>query len=97
MFIFVLLKYKVMPRFRSDDIEIDVSNFLDECDKNEIKEVIAYLVEKGHLSEEAIAPDQSRLCASEYEYIKAIDKLRNKWTLLAPQEEEQILIISKRF
>jgi hypothetical protein len=97
MFIFVLLKYKVMPTFRSDDIDIDVYDFLDECDKNEIKEVIAYLVEKGHLSEEAITSDQSRLCSSEYEYIKAIDKLRNKWTLLAPQEEEQILIISKRF
>lgn len=38
-----------MPDFTPDDIDIDPSEFVDACNKRELKELIDALVEDGHI------------------------------------------------
>jgi len=83
-----------MPSFNPDDLDIYVEDFVDSCSKREIRELIDYLRDEGHL-DGVVAT--SNICATEYEYIKAISKLRDKWNRLSQEEEQTILKIANRF
>lgn len=78
------------------DVDIDVDQFLDECDEEEIKEVIEYLKEKNYLVGVQVA-DADNVCVTESEFINALNKLHTRWNLMSKEEENFILNIAKRF
>jgi hypothetical protein len=79
-----------------DEIDLEVYEFLRECDSDDIKTLITSLIEDGHLPD-SVSLDRLAIGASEHEYVDSIDKLRNKWNQLTAEEEQIILNIAKRF
>jgi hypothetical protein len=96
-----------MPSFRQYDvpveaevevnINVEVNEFLDECDEDEIKDVIEYLVEKGYIQKDFVKKEPEMVSATEQEFITALVKLHNKWNVLSKDEENYILNTAKRF
>ena len=61
------------------DVDIEVDEFLDECDEDEIKDVIEYLTEKGYIQKEFIRKEPEMVSVTEQEFITALVKLHSKW------------------
>ncbi len=84
-----------MPELNAD-VEIDVEDFLDECDPEDFKDIVKYLVENKY-----ILPSQrlydGRMTYNEEIFEEALNKLRGKWNMLSEAEEEAIITISKKF
>ena len=78
------------------DFNVEVDEFLDDCDASEIDEIIEWLHDKGHLRPTHV-DKSSEVSASESLYMEALDKLYTKWNMLSKFEEETILNLAKRF
>lgn len=77
-------------------VNIDIDDFLSDCDKYDIKELIKALTEDGHIppiKEEK----KSNISYPESVYQNALNKLMNKWNSLSKEDEETILKISNKF
>ena len=88
-----------MPTFYPDDFDIDVDDFLDECSKSDIQDIIDYLIENDFISSKHkhSFEDDNNICATESMFEDEISKLHNNWNRLTKEEEELILSITKRF
>jgi hypothetical protein len=76
------------------DFDVDVNEFLEDCDTSEIDEVIDWLKENGHIKD---THTDRQVCAAESEFIEALDKIYTKWNVLSKEEETMILNLAKRF
>jgi hypothetical protein len=79
-------------------IDVEIDDFLSNCDKWDIKEIIKCLIEDGHIDSSQI-PTESKplhLSCSEMIYEDALDKLKGKWNSLSKEDEEIILKISNK-
>jgi hypothetical protein len=76
------------------DFDLEVNDFLEDCDSYEIDNVIDWLKEKGHIKDTHI---DRQVCATELEFIEALDKLCTKWNVLSKEEETFIVNLAKRF
>jgi hypothetical protein len=77
------------------DVDIEVDEFVDSCDSREIKELITYLQEQGHLGGEIPAHNMS---ISDKEWAEVISKIGGRARLqLTTEEEETIRKISNKF
>ena len=76
------------------DFDVDVNEFLEDCDSYEIDNVIDWLKEKGHIKDTHI---DKQVCATELEFIEALDKIYTKWNVLSKEEEAFIVNLAKRF
>ena len=87
-----------MPDF-STEIDIEPYEFVSECNKREIVELIECLVEEGHISRSAVTSIESdrnkNLLDEEWDVIT--DKINQNRLMLSNEEEEIIRKISKRF
>ena len=85
-----------MPYF---DQEIDVDDFLYECNERDIKDLIDALIERGDLPESVrvLSDTPTQISAVESEFENALSKLHGKWNNLTSEEEQTIINISKRF
>ena len=83
-----------MPSFYVDDVDIDVDEFISACSKSEIKELIDFLVDDGHIKKDAVlTPDKkSRNPLFDDACIKLVG---NSWRL-SKEDEEVIMNISKK-
>ncbi len=86
-----------MPYFDYDgDINIDVDDFLNACDSNDIEEIIDALVEDGHIRADQRIVD-SEMSAPEQSFEEALNKLHGKWNRLTKEEEIILLTIANKF
>ena len=76
------------------DFDVDVNEFLEDCDSYEIDNVIDWLKEKGRIKDTHI---DKQVCATELEFIEALDKIYTKWNALSKEEEAFIVNLAKRF
>jgi len=77
-----------MPEFFVEDpIKITPDEFVDSCNRKEIKELIKVVYDK----------QISRVCASEKIFIDHLKVLMDKWNSLSKEEEETIIKIAKKF
>jgi hypothetical protein len=76
------------------DFDVDVNDFLEDCDSYEIDNVIDWLKEKGRIKDTHI---DKQVCATELEFIEALDKIYTKWNVLSKEEEAFIVNLAKRF
>jgi len=88
-----------MPTFYPDDFDIDVFEFLDECSKSDIRDIIDYLIDNDYISSKHkhSFKNDNNICATESMFEDEISKLHNNWNRLTKEEEELILSITKRF
>ena len=91
-----------MPSFYVDDIDIEAYEYVDNCSKSEIKELIDELIDRGYLpkSVKNMVNDKELknpgFHPSEAIYESALDRLHGKYTALTQDEEETILKIANR-
>ena len=76
------------------DVDVEVNDFLEDCDEYEIEQVIDWLKDKEHLKNTDI---DKQVCVAELEFIEALDKIYTKWNMLSKEEIDFIINISKRF
>lgn len=86
-----------MPTFQADDIDIEPSEFLDSCDKSEIKEIIEYLVEDGHISNTALLSGQKKPSVGDSIFEEHLTALHGRRHMLTNEEEEIIIKIASKF
>jgi hypothetical protein len=80
-----------MPEFTPEDVDINVWEFVDACDEEEIEELLEYLKEKGYLD------NKENRSMNESMFMDALNKIKNNWLSLSREEEDVILNIAKRF
>jgi hypothetical protein len=85
-----------MPSFSVEDIDIYPSEFVYNCNRHEIQELIEALVEDGHI-DEPIAIEPSRDNIMDISFKEAISKLQNKRIYLTLEEEQFIINLANKF
>ena len=87
-----------MPTFYSDDIDIDPSDFVDACDRQEIQELIDVFIEDGYIKQTARPVSESREDnLMDLTYKNAIEKLLDKRTYLTLEEEQFIINLANKY
>jgi hypothetical protein len=86
-----------MPYFTPDDLDIDVDDFLDCCNSRDIEKLIEYLIYQGHISEEQLEVDDSRVTLLEYEFNNVITKIVDNRLRLTAEEDALLKKIADRF
>jgi hypothetical protein len=76
------------------DVDVDVDDFLEECNEHEIEEVIKWLNYNDYLRTSTINERSKNLMDLEWD--KAIEKLHSNRIQLTPSEEEFIKTIANR-
>ena len=93
--------FSVMPTFSPEDIDIDVNDFLSECDSDEISELIEALEEDGHLSDHGYqkiktTSEDARGIAAD-EFYNAIRALSNNYHNMSTETTDLIVSLAKKF
>ena len=70
------------------DVEIDVVEFVDSCDQEEINSLIEYLTEEGHLSNKI--KDESKMTSTESEFNQQLALLSEKFYQMTKEETDLI-------
>jgi endo-1,4-beta-mannosidase len=79
------------------DVDIDVDEFLDDCSDKDIKEVIEWLKDEGHLEDNnARIPVDPIDNPMDIIYKEALNKLYNKRINLSLEEEEFIINLANK-
>jgi len=86
-----------MPDF-STQIDIEPWEYVSECSKRDIEELIDVLINDGHLDtfNGKVKPSNSNTLMDD-EWNEALEKLRNSRHLLSIEEENRITDIAKKF
>ena len=83
------------------NVDVEVDEFVDSCSKREIKELIDYLVDEGHLPESVLDSNgdnkDSKISYLEQEFIDNMDKLKGKYYSLSGEDESEIMKIIKKY
>jgi succinate dehydrogenase flavin-adding protein (antitoxin of CptAB toxin-antitoxin module) len=88
-----------MPRFleyveTEAELDISVSDFYDELNHKEVKELINILIEEDYIKRNDVVEDES---IYEWEFNKMIKKITDNRVMLTAEEEELLKKISDRF
>ena len=81
-----------MPTF-TQEIDVEIEEFVDSLYKREIDELIDYLKQEGHLNGEVTLPEMN---LQDIEWSKVIDKLSQSRLQLTIEEEELIKNIANK-
>jgi hypothetical protein len=87
-----------MPEFTSE-IDIDPSEYVDSCSSREIKDLIEYLVEDGHLPNSVLVqtPNTKSHSRLQQDFSEKLDTLSKKYHSISKEDEEQMEMIFKRY
>jgi hypothetical protein len=92
-----------MPQFSEHvdvDIDIDVDEFLDECDRDEIKEVIEWLRDSEYIKDDDLLDDEFDLnsqSAMEQLFAEDVAKIRRLYLTLSREDMDTINQIAKKY
>ena len=78
-----------MPEF-STYVDVDVYEFISECSKREIKELIEVLIEGGHISSSAVEDTEKTIGVLEGDFIEKMDLLKEKYYRLSQEDEKTL-------
>lgn len=84
-----------MPTFYTENLDIDIDDFLSECNHDDINELINTLIEDGYLPKNSI-PTQ-KLGVFESEFFEKIDKLKNVYYHINNEDLELIEGLVKKY
>jgi len=86
-----------MPNFTPDDLDIDVGDFLYNCNPREIKQLIEYLIEDGEIEPHQVVGSNASLSLIEYEFHEIIEKIADNRLRLTKEEDAILKKIADRF
>ena len=86
-----------MPDFTTE-IDIEPYEYVSECNKREIRELIEVLIEDGHLSQSALPVVKSKhRNMLDDEWDEVIVKLQSSRLVMSEEDEKMIREISKKY
>lgn len=85
-----------MASFSVDDIDIDPVEFMNECSRWEIDEVIEWLVERDHINSKNSNSDEE-LNHNDNDFLRNVDAIGKSRHLLSVEEEDIINRIGGKF
>jgi len=88
-----------MPRFSPDvdDIFIDPTEFMGSCNKDDIREVIEWLIDNGNIKEQDTDIVSYKMGLSQSIFQECLNAISSNYYQLTNEEEELILKIGKKF
>lgn len=87
-----------MPYFESyAEVEVDIDEFMDACNKKEIKQVIEWLFDSGHLSNIQQSIPEEKRTLMDKEWMEISLKLSNIRLQLTSEDESKIREILKKY
>lgn len=88
-----------MPSFYSENIDIEVNEFLSACNKRELQELIEALYDDGHLEKAGYKTvhTKKRVTLDREEYINAIDKLHDSYYSVSQEDVDLIKSIANKY
>ena len=89
-----------MPQFTEHtdvDIDIDVDEFLDECDKDEIKEVIEWLRDSDYITSDDLVDEDNPQSAMEQLFAEDVAKIRRAYFSMSRDDMDIINQIAKKY
>jgi hypothetical protein len=89
-----------MPQFTEHtdvDIDIDVDEFLDECDKDEIKEVIEWLRDSDYITSDDLVDEDNPQSAMEQLFAEDVAKIRRAYFSMSREDMDIINQIAKKY
>lgn len=84
-----------MPDFTTE-IDIDPYEYVSECSKREIKELIECLIDEGHINSNSLPVDKNKNLLDE-EWDEVVGKILSSRLVMSPEDEEMIRLISKKY
>jgi len=84
-----------MPTFYTEDLDIEVDDFLDDCSSSEIQEVIQWLKDSDYLPQNVATPESQQSFQDE-EFDGALMNLVGKRFKLSTGDENSIMNISNK-
>lgn len=84
-----------MPTFYTEDIDIEVDEFLDDCSSIEIQEVIQWLKDSDYLPQN-VATSESQQSFQDEEFDGVLMNLVGKRFKLSTEDEKTIVAISNK-
>ncbi len=86
-----------MPDF-STSIDIEPWEYVSECSKRDIEELIETLIEDGHLDtfNGKVKPKNNHNTLMDDEWNETLNKLRDSRHLMSSEDEERIVDVAKR-
>jgi len=84
-----------MPTFYTEDLDIEVDDFLDDCSSSEIQEVIQWLKDSDYLPQN-VATSEAEQSYPDAEFDGALMNLVGKRFKMTQEQEELIINISKQ-
>ncbi|MDI3349906.1 hypothetical protein [Mycoplasmopsis arginini] len=85
-----------MASFSVDDIDIDPVEFMNECSRWEIDEVIEWLIERDHINSKNSNSDEE-LNHNDNDFLRNVDAIGKSKHLLSVEEEDIINRIGGKF
>ena len=86
-----------MPKF-STYVDVDIHEFMEECSKREIKELIDYLVKDGHIkSSSKITPSRQKVTSMELEHMEVCTKLSSVYIRMNNEECDILKQIASKY
>ena len=79
------------------EVEVEVTEFLEACNKSDIEEIIEYLIEEGHINKFAVNDFNVNQSVTESEFEESLKKLHGNWNRLCSDDEATILKIANQF
>ena len=71
------------------DVDIEIDEFVDSCSNHDMRNLIRYLKELGHLSNLNVK-DESKMTADEIEYCKMLSTLMDKYIQMSVEDLQTI-------
>jgi hypothetical protein len=84
-----------MASFSVDDIDIDPVEFMGECSRWEIDEVVEWLVERGHIDSKNSIDEE--FIHNDNDFLRNVDAIGRSRHLLSVEEEDIINRIGEKF
>jgi len=86
-----------MPYFTPNDVDVDVDDFMYQCNSYEIEEVIEYLIEEGYIEPKQVVGSNASTSLVEYEFNEILQKIQENRLRLTYEEDALLKKIADRF
>lgn len=85
-----------MPTFYVDEMDIEVDEYLNACDSEDIDDIVSYLVDQGYIKSDRVISTEN-MSINEMLFEDSLNKLHGKYTSLSKEDEEKIHKIASKF
>lgn len=85
-----------MPKFYVDEMDIEVDEYLNACNSEDIDDIVSYLVDQGYIKSDRVI-STSNMSINEMLFEESLNKLHGKYTSLSKEDEDKIHRIASKF